>query len=66
MKFFLLLLVLAPPLFPWGTSLHLRFSVEDVTSLLVGGGGYRLLFGGGRRSALLLGGGCRSARLWTS
>ncbi|KAK3528688.1 hypothetical protein QTP70_009065 [Hemibagrus guttatus] len=32
---------LATPLFPWGTSLHFRFSVEDAASLLVSGGGYR-------------------------
>ncbi|KAK3547887.1 hypothetical protein QTP70_000344 [Hemibagrus guttatus] len=32
---------LAPPLFPWGTSRHFRFSVEDAASLLIGGGGYR-------------------------
>ncbi|KAK3535919.1 hypothetical protein QTP70_021217 [Hemibagrus guttatus] len=32
---------LAPPLFPWGMSLHFWFSVEDAASLLIGRGGYR-------------------------
>ncbi|KAK3548743.1 hypothetical protein QTP70_018475 [Hemibagrus guttatus] len=32
---------LAPPLSPRGTALHFRFSVEDVASLLIGGGDHR-------------------------